>query len=76
MTLEQLEAEILALPKNSQAALLALLLRHLGQTNEIDLEVVNTWVEEADFRNREMDNGQVTNIPADEVFQKVRASLQ
>lgn len=69
MTLEQLEAEILALPKNSQAAFLAGLLEYLGQTNEIDLEVVNTWVEEADFRNREMDNGQVTNIPADDDFQ-------
>jgi Putative addiction module component len=76
MTLEQLEAELLALPKESQAALLARLLGHLGQTNEIDLEVANTWVEEADFRNREMDNGQVIGIPADEVFRRIRASLQ
>ncbi len=42
MTFEQLEAEILALPKNSQTALLAQLLEYLGQTDEIDSEVANT----------------------------------
>jgi hypothetical protein len=39
MTRENLEAEVLALPKNSQAALLSRLLEHLGQSGEIDREV-------------------------------------
>ncbi|MEB3120215.1 MAG: hypothetical protein VKL41_03215 [Snowella sp.] len=36
MTLENLEAEVLSLPRASQATLLARLLEHLGQSNEID----------------------------------------
>ncbi len=76
MTLEELEAEVLALPKDSQAALLARLLRHLGQTDEIDLEIAPIWTEEAERRDMAMDNAQVVGIPAEEVFHRLRTSLQ
>lgn len=76
MTLEQLEAEVLALPKDSQAALLARLLGHLGQTSEIDQELASIWAEEAELRAQAMDNAGVTGIPAEEVFQRLRASVQ
>lgn len=76
MTLEQLEAAVLALPRDSQAALLAKLLGHLGQTGEIDQEVASIWSEEAELRDREIDNGKATSIPAKEIFQRLRASLQ
>lgn len=70
MTLENLEAEVLALPRDSQAILLSRLLKHLGQSSEIDPEVASVWVEEAQRRDREMDDGQVTGIPAEQVFDK------
>jgi hypothetical protein len=73
MTIEQLEAAILALPKDSLAALLARLLGYLGQTDEIDREVASIWDQEAQLRDRAMDNDQVTGIPAKEVFQRLRA---
>lgn len=76
MTLEQLEAEVLALPRDSQAALIARLLGHLGQTGEIDQEVASIWADEAELRDRAMDNAEATGIPAEEVFQRLRASLQ
>ena len=76
MTLEQLEAEVLALPKDSQVILLARLLEHLGQSSEIDQENTGSWAEEAEKRDEVMNVGQVTGIPAEEVFQRVRASLQ
>ncbi|MBW4598080.1 MAG: addiction module protein [Calothrix sp. FI2-JRJ7] len=76
MTLEQLEAEVLALPKDSQALLLARLVEHLGQEIEIEPEVAQIWAEEAKFRNKQMDNGQLVGIPAEEVFERIRASLQ
>ncbi|MCL1463603.1 addiction module protein [Argonema galeatum] len=76
MTLEQLEAEVLALPKDSQAALLARLLAYLGQTDEIDQEIASVWVREAQLRDRAMDEDRVTGIPAEQVFQKLRESLQ
>ncbi len=50
MTLENLEAEVLALPKDSQAALLSRLLELLGR-GEIDREVGSIGVEEAQRRD-------------------------
>ncbi len=76
MTLENLEAEVLLLPKQSQVTLLARMLERLGQSNEIDPEVSSIWVEEAEMRDRAMDNGETTGIPAEQVFQRVRTSLQ
>ena len=76
MTLENLEAEVLALPKDSQAALLARLLEHLGKSGEIDREVASIWAEEAELRDQEMDSGKLSGISAEKVFQQIRASVQ
>jgi Putative addiction module component len=76
MTLETIEAEVLLLPKQSQATLLARMLERLGQSNEIDPEASSIWVEEAELRDRAMDNDKNAGIPAEQVFQRVRTSLQ
>lgn len=76
MTLEQLEAEVLALPKDSQVILLARLLKRLGQESEIDEEVTGSWAEEAERRDETMNSEQSVGIPAEDVFKRVRASLQ
>jgi hypothetical protein len=76
MTIESLEAEVLLLPKQSQATLLARMLERLGQSNEIDQEVASVWAEEAELRDRSMDNDETAGIPAEQVFQRVRTSLQ
>ena len=76
MTIEQLEAEILALPKNSQVILLARLLERLGQDNEIDQEITDSWAEEAQKRDEAMNTNNSIGIPDEDVFQRVRASLQ
>ena len=39
MTIEQLEAQVLALPNDSLALLVARLIEHLGQVGEIDQQV-------------------------------------
>jgi hypothetical protein len=84
MTLENLEAEVLLLPKQSQVTLLTRMLERLGQSNEIDREVASVWVEEAELRDRfacakgdrSIDNGKTAGIPAEQVFKRVRTSLQ
>jgi hypothetical protein len=76
MTLESLESEVLLLPKQSQATLLARMLERLGQSNEIDRAVASVWIEEAELRDRSMDEAQVAGIPAEQVFQGIRASLK
>jgi hypothetical protein len=76
MTLEHLEAEVLLLPKQSQVTLLARLLERLGQSSEIDRDIAAVWIEEAQLRDRSMDEGQVAEIPAEQVFERLRVSLQ
>ncbi|WP_392481816.1 addiction module protein [Nostoc sp. C110] len=60
MTLEQLEAEVLALPKDSQVILLARLLERLGQESGIDQEIAASWAEEAQKRDEDMNTNQIT----------------
>lgn len=72
MTIENLEAEVMALPRDAQAILLSRLLKHLGQSREIDPEVTAIWSEEAQRRDREMDGGEVIGITAQQVFDKKR----
>ncbi|MEH2353968.1 addiction module protein [Nostoc sp.] len=74
MTLEQLEAEVLALPKDSQVILLARLLERLGQESGIDQEIAASWAEEVQKRDEDMNINQITGIPAEELFRRVRAS--
>jgi hypothetical protein len=74
MTLEQLEAEVLALPKDSQVILLARLLERLGQESGIDQEIAASWAEEAQKGDEDMNTNQITGIPAEEVFRRVCAS--
>jgi hypothetical protein len=59
MTLENIEAKVLLLPKQSQVTLLTRMLDRLGQSNEIDQEIASVWVEEAELRDRAIDDGQV-----------------
>ncbi|NJL83981.1 MAG: addiction module protein [Chloroflexaceae bacterium] len=76
MTLEQLEAAVLALPKESQILLLARLFEHLGQSNNLDPDIAADWLEEALKRDRSLEDGEVTGIPAAQVFEQLRASLK
>jgi putative addiction module component (TIGR02574 family) len=75
MTLEHLESEVLSLPRDSQAALLSKLLEHLAQNNAIDQEIASAWADEAERRDQAMDGDQAHGVPAEQVFQKVRAAL-
>lgn len=76
MTPEQLEAEVLALPKDAQVTLLAKLLNQLGQTSEIDPSIATTWMNEAEKRDEAMSVDPTTGTPAEVVFQRIRDALQ
>ncbi|AFZ27838.1 Putative addiction module component [Cylindrospermum stagnale PCC 7417] len=76
MTLEQLEAQVLALPNNSLASLVARLLEHLGQVGEIDQQIADEWLQEAELRDEDISNSKIIGVSAEEVFKKLRASLQ
>jgi hypothetical protein len=76
MTIEQLEAQVLALPNDSLALLVARLIEHLGQVGEIDQQIAEEWIQEAELRDDDMSNGKIPGVSSQEVFNKLRASLQ
>ena len=59
MTIEQLEAQVLALPNDSLALLVARLIEHLGQVGEIDQQIAEEWIQEAELRDEDMSNGKI-----------------
>ncbi|MBC5794979.1 MAG: addiction module protein [Sphaerospermopsis sp.] len=76
MTIEQLEAQVLALPKDTLALLVARLIEHLGQVEKIDQQITNEWIQEAELRDEDMSNGKIAGISSQEVFSKLRIYLE
>ena len=76
LTPDQLESEALTLPQESRIKLFERLLRSFEETLDLDDEVARAWAEEADRRDRAMDDGTEPEIPAEEVFARVRSSLR
>lgn len=76
LTPDQLESEALKLPQESRIKLFERLLRSFEETLDLDDEVARAWAEEADRRDRAMDDGTEPEIPAEEVFARVRSSLR
>jgi hypothetical protein len=75
--LEQIEKEVLELPEESRARLVARLLAtfraHPGSDEE---SIAMAWVDEAERRDDEMSDGGQEGIPAEKVLSKLRKSLQ
>ncbi|MGV3533609.1 MAG: addiction module protein [Chthoniobacteraceae bacterium] len=71
--LKQLEDEILRLPAEDREILADVLVNSLAAAplNEID----QAWIEEAERRYDDWQNGRVTPIRGDEFFSKVREDL-
>mgnify|MGYP001280607787 CR=1 FL=1 len=74
MDLQTVEQEALSLPQEDRAKLAQKLLLSLDDPSEEESK--QTWLVEADRRARELDNGDVQPISADEVRRKARALLR
>jgi len=70
--LEQIEAAALSLPPEGRARLAERLLASL----EDDAELTAVWIAEAQRRDSDIESGQVTTTPAEDVFAKARAQLR
>jgi len=70
----ELEAEMLSLPPQERARLAEKLISSSDECVDSDVEAL--WLEEAERRLGEMESGQVSGVPADRVFEKVRSSLR
>ena len=76
LTLDQLETEALKLPEESRVKLFRTLLRSFEQALNLDDGIARAWAEEAERRAQAMEDGSEPEIPAEEVFSRVRASLR
>jgi putative addiction module component (TIGR02574 family) len=71
MTLADLEPEALKLDPDARARLAATLLESLEEPPGTEIEAL--WYDEAERRDRELDEGRVTAIPAEEVLAELKS---
>jgi putative addiction module component (TIGR02574 family) len=71
--IEKIEAEIRSLSAAEKVELLRSLIAELDAPADRDVE--RAWLEEAQSRYREFENGQVEGIPGERVFKNVRSRL-
>lgn len=72
--ISEIEAEVRGLARPEQERLLRALLEELG--GPADSDVDQLWLEEAQRRSREFDDGRIKPIPAEKVFERVRSRLK
>ncbi len=73
-SVEELEGEIRSLSADERMHLLRDLIADLDGAMEADVE--KAWLEEAERRYKELKDGLVEPIPAEEVFARARARLK
>jgi putative addiction module component (TIGR02574 family) len=69
-----IQQEIRELSDSDKAELLSVLLEELDGPSDADADVA--WAAEIQRRSREIDDGAVQCLPADEVFSKIDALLK
>jgi putative addiction module component (TIGR02574 family) len=73
MNLSEIENDILKLGMKDRASLAKWLLQSLEGLSEVELQ--NLWMEEAERRLDEMEQGLTAEIPAEEFFRRVRNAV-
>jgi hypothetical protein len=71
---EKLAEEAMTLPEDDRAALVNVLLRSLKASDPKQIELL--WVEEAERRVQEVEDGTVALLDGEAVLQEVRERLQ
>ncbi|MGI0024432.1 MAG: addiction module protein [Nitrososphaera sp.] len=74
LSVHEIEKEIHALSTQDKTALLRALIADLD--DEVDENVEQLWLEEAQRRHRELEEGLVKAVPAEEVFGRARTQLK
>ena len=73
MSLGEIEREISRLSLDERTRLIGILISSLEHEDEGDIEAA--WEEEVLARSKEIQEGRVTPVPADEALARVRRSL-
>lgn len=70
----EIERDFLALDEHDRAALLRVLIGHLDDPH--DTEVEGLWLDEAERRLEQIDAGTAKTHPAEQAFQEIRSRLK
>jgi putative addiction module component (TIGR02574 family) len=70
----EFESKALKLPPKERARLAERLISSLDQ--ETDPDAQRLWLQEAERRLDELESGNVSGVPADQVFEKARSTLR
>jgi len=73
MSLKELEAEIKKLDLKDRAALAKWIVESLDEMSEVEIEAL--WTEEAERRLDELEQGSVSEIPAEEALRRARTAI-
>lgn len=73
MSLEEMEAQIRKLPLKDRAALARRIVESLDELSVSEIEAL--WVEEAERRLEELEQGAAVEVPAEEVLRRARAAI-
>jgi putative addiction module component (TIGR02574 family) len=73
MSLKELEAEIKKLDLKDRAALAKWIVESLDEMSEAEIEAL--WTEEAERRLDELEQGSVSEIPAEEALRRARTAI-
>ena len=73
-SLQEFTTEALALPVEARAFLVEKLLGSLDEHE--DFPISEAWMKEITKRSREIDEGRVQGIPAEQVFDEMRRELE
>jgi putative addiction module component (TIGR02574 family) len=71
---EKIKEDALLLPPEARIELIEKLIESLNLP--IQTEIDHLWAEEAERRIKEFDEGRVTGIPGEQVFNEIRAKLK
>jgi len=73
MSLKELEIEISKLPPKERAALARSVIESLDELRQPEIEAL--WIEEAERRLDELEQGLVTEMPAEEALRRARDEI-
>ncbi len=73
MSLKEIEAEIKKLDLKERAGLAKWVVESLDELSEAEVEAL--WVEEAELRLDELEQGLMPEIPAEEALRRARAAI-
>jgi hypothetical protein len=73
MSLKELEAEIKKLDLKDRAALAKWIVESLDEMSEAEIEAL--WTEEAERRLDELEQGSVSEIPAEEALRRAQTAI-